>query len=160
MPTIHIRPILDDDRTWVKELSCEFWGSETVIAHGDVFFPAALDGFIAYLDDKRAGLITLFITKTICEVVTLNALQSGLGVGSALIDHTAAYARKQGCEKLRLVTTNDNTRALRFYQKLGFRIRALRPGIMDDYRVLKPEIPMASEDGIPIHDEIELELAL
>ena len=57
-----------------------------------------------------------------------------------------------------LVTTNDNVDALRFYQRLGFRLRALRAGAVDDARRdLKPSIPV-EHDGIAIRDELELVL--
>jgi ribosomal protein S18 acetylase RimI-like enzyme len=64
------------------------------------------------------------------------------------------------CGRLYLVTTNDNTRALRFYQKRGFTICAVRLNVMDESRKIKPQISLTGEDGIPIRDEIELELEL
>ena len=55
------------------------------------------------------------------------------------------------------MTTNDE--ALRFYQRRGFRLSALRRGAVDDSRRrLKPQISAVGELGIPIRDEIELEL--
>jgi hypothetical protein len=60
-----------------------------------------------------------------------------------------------------LVTTNDNLVALRFYQRRGFRLSALRPGAVDEARRrLKPAIPDAGAFGIPLRDELELELRL
>jgi hypothetical protein len=59
-----------------------------------------------------------------------------------------------------LITTNDNLNALRFYQKRGFRLAALYPGAVDESRTIKPQIPLVGENGIPLHDEIRLELAL
>jgi hypothetical protein len=59
-----------------------------------------------------------------------------------------------------LITTNDNLDALRFYQKRGFRIAGVRPNALDLSRRIKPEIPLVGEDGIPLRDEIELEMAL
>lgn len=56
-----------------------------------------------------------------------------------------------------LITTNDNLNALGFYQKRGFRIKAVYPGAVDEARRIKPEIPLAASNGIPIRDEIELE---
>ena len=49
-----------------------------------------------------------------CEVVTLNSLQPGRGVGTALLDAVAQAATAAGCERLWLVTTNDNLAALCF----------------------------------------------
>jgi ribosomal protein S18 acetylase RimI-like enzyme len=59
-----------------------------------------------------------------------------------------------------MVTTNDNTPALRFHQRFGFRIAAVRVGVMEEYRRMKPQIPAAGVDAIPIRDEIEMELEI
>jgi hypothetical protein len=48
--------------------------------------------------------------------------------------------------------------ALRFYQKQGFMIAALHRNAIAASRRLKPEIPEIGFDGIPIRDEIELEI--
>jgi ribosomal protein S18 acetylase RimI-like enzyme len=79
-------------------------------------------------------------------------------VGSALIAEVEQIARRAGCTRLWLITTNDNVDALRFYQRRGFRLAALRPGAVDDSRTrLKPEIPDVGDHDIPIRDELELE---
>jgi hypothetical protein len=58
-----------------------------------------------------------------------------------------------------LTTTNDNLDALRFYQRRGFRISAVRPRAVERARAtLKPEIPEVGAYGIPVRDEIDLEL--
>ncbi len=60
-----------------------------------------------------------------------------------------------------LTTTNDNLDALRFYQRRGFRLVALRPGAVDvARRDLKPELPDIGTHGIPMRDELDLELTL
>ena len=66
-------------------------------------------------------------------------------------------ARAAGCKRFFLTTTNDNLRALRFYQKRGLTIAAIRCNVLEAYRKLKPEIPMVGSEDIPIRDEIELE---
>jgi hypothetical protein len=58
-----------------------------------------------------------------------------------------------------VVTTNDNLTALRFYQRKGFVLAALRPNAMKETRKRKP-VPLLGGDGIPIRDEIELERIL
>jgi hypothetical protein len=50
--------------------------------------------------------------------------------------------------------------ALRFYQKRGFRLTALYPNALEASRKLKPQISMKAANGIPIRDELELELEL
>jgi len=61
------------------------------------------------------------------------------------------------CEKLVVITTNDNVDALRFYQTRGFRIRAIHVNKIKEYREIKPEIPLKGLYDIEIRDEIELE---
>ena len=160
MPETQIRPKIESDASWVSEISREYWGAETVIAHGEVFHPADLNGFIAWQGNERVGLITFISAADSCEIITLNVLLPNQGIGSMLIATVVELTRQQGCAKLQLVTTNDNTRALRFYQKQGFRLSVLRPGAVSEARMVKTEIPLIGEDGIPIRDEIELELAL
>ncbi|GAA2448341.1 hypothetical protein GCM10010191_77240 [Actinomadura vinacea] len=64
-------------------------------------------------------------------------------------------ARAAGADRLWLITTNDNLRALRFYQRYGFDLVAVARS-----RALTPSIPEIGLDGIPIRHELELELPL
>jgi len=82
------------------------------------------------------------------------------GIGSALLDEVAALATAAGCTSLHLITTNDNRTALAFYRARGFAVVAVHEGAVDAARLLKPSIPLLGEDGVPIHDEIELSRAL
>ena len=50
--------------------------------------------------------------------------------------------------------------AIALYQRLGFRIVEIHVDAVDQARRIKPEIPEIGHDGIPIHDEIVLELKL
>ena len=61
-------------------------------------------------------------------------------------------------ESIVLETTNDNTEALRFYQKHGFDITAFHRDEMDNARKMKPEIPLVGNDGIPLRHVFALEL--
>jgi RimJ/RimL family protein N-acetyltransferase len=65
-----------------------------------------------------------------------------------------------GSRRLWLITTNDNTRALRFYQRQGFQLIALHFDAIEVSRKLKPEIPLVGYGGIVIRHELELEMAL
>ena len=97
--------------------------------------------------------------RPICELVALNAFRRGEGIGGALM---AALPRHlgPGFTQVRLGTTNDNLEALRFYQRRGYRLAALRPGAVDAARARKPSIPLSGEHGLPIRDEIDLVLDL
>jgi hypothetical protein len=59
-----------------------------------------------------------------------------------------------------LITTNDNLHAIGFYQKRGFQMAAIHRGAVNEARKLKPSIPMIGAHGIPMRDEIELEMVL
>jgi GNAT superfamily N-acetyltransferase len=115
-----------------------------------------LDGFIAEIASRPVGLVTVHVEDGGCEVVTLNSIEQGAGVGTALLAAAEAHARERGCKRLWLITTNDNTQALRFYQRRGMRIGGWYSNAIAEARKLKPEIPLAGYDGIPLRDEIEL----
>ena len=119
-----------------------------------------MSGFIAEDQEAPVGLVTYRIDGDQCEIVSLDSLVEGRGVGSALVAAVTEATTKYGCKRLWLITTNDNTAALRFYQKLGFRLVAVYRDAVYKSRELKPEIPVIGMDGISIRDEVELELRL
>jgi GNAT superfamily N-acetyltransferase len=131
-----------------------------IITRGNAHLADRLPGFVATDKERPVGLVTYEIGNGQCEIVTLNSLIERKGIGSALIGSVLQEAVTARCRRLWLVTTNDNTPALRFYQKLGFTIKALHPNAIAESRRLKPEIPEFGIDGIPIRDEIELEIML
>ena len=147
------------DQFWIEQLLNERWrGEGRVFAHGETFDTRTLCAIIA---SEQEGLATYQIRKandcTFAELVTLDALTPGRGVGTALIEGLVSRLRGEGVKALRVTTTNDNLDALRFYQRRGFRIIAARPGAVDEARRIKPSIPAIGDYGIPIRDEIELE---
>jgi ribosomal protein S18 acetylase RimI-like enzyme len=136
------------------------WGSVDVVALslGGVVDASTLPGWLAEQDGEVVGLLTYLVTGDLVDIVTINAFAGG-GVGTALVGALVADVRGSAA-RVRVTTTNDNTRALRFYQRAGFRLTALRPGAVAAARRLKPEIPETGDDGIPIRDEIELEMEI
>ena len=154
-----VRPLGEGDREWVRETLRELWG-ETVVSRGAVHDPTALPGFVAEEGGERVGLLTYRVDGADCEVVTIDAFPEGVGAGTALLDAAARAARDAGCGRVWLITTNDNLRALRFYQRRGFRLVAVHPDALERSRKLKPSIPEIGLDGIPLRDELELELRL
>jgi ribosomal protein S18 acetylase RimI-like enzyme len=116
---------------------------------------------LAEEDGRLLGLLTYVPAPPRCEVLTLHVEEQWRGLGTALIEAATHRAAEAGCARLWVITTNDNVDALRFYQRRGFRLVALHAGAVDDSRArLKPEIPPLGEYGIPLRDEIELELEL
>jgi len=160
MPDITIQPLNIADREWVSEFMLEHWGSNKVVSRGVVYYPQDLPGFVATDDGEKVGLVTYNIVDERCEIVTIDSIRPFSGVGTALIEAVKNFALESGCKRLWLITTNDNMNALRFYQKRGFVLVAVHRNALDVSRKLKPEIPLMGDDGIPLRDEIELEMML
>jgi ribosomal protein S18 acetylase RimI-like enzyme len=136
--------------------------SARVARRGVVEHPLRHPALIAEgADGRLLGVLTYVIDGRACEILTLHAAERQGGVGSALIEAVRERATAAGCTRLWLITTNDNVDALRFYQRRGFRLTAVHAGAVDDARArLKPQIPAIGAYGIPLRDELELELLL
>jgi ribosomal protein S18 acetylase RimI-like enzyme len=153
-----LRPLADDDRPWLRRMLRDGWGGESMVGHGERFFPAEHDGFVA---DDRAGVVTFRIVDGACEITMIESYDPGRGVGSALVEAVVGEARAAGCSRVWLVTTNDNGHARRWYLARGFVVTDVRPGAVDEARwTLKPSIPERDAGGVRISDEIEMSLDL
>lgn len=138
----------------------EQWGGDTVVSRRRAHKVDSLYGFTAMQGTDLLGLITYDIRDGVCEIVTLNSVAENRGVGSALLSAVFDYAKAQGCNRVWLITTNDNTHAIRFYQRRGFTMTALHVNAIEESRRLKPQIPLYGFDDIPILHEIEFEKPL
>lgn len=152
-----VRQLTSTDTPWVTQALTNLWGSTQMVSRGKLIDLTTLDGFIAEDNGRNIGLITYKIENTECEITSINALTPGKGIGHALLEEVEKIAKEKGVRQLVVITTNDNPKAVAFYEKNGFAITAVRKNIMDAYRKLKPEIPLVGNDGIPLTDEIELQ---
>lgn len=158
---MQVREVRDAERAWLRATLRERWGDEIVVGRGRVFEPAELDALVAVDDGgERVGLATFLVEGATAELVTIDALRAGAGVGRRLLEAVVQAARAAGAGRLLVMTTNDNLPALRFYQRAGFRLLALRPGAVEAARSLKPSIAATGCDDIPIRDELDLVLDL
>jgi ribosomal protein S18 acetylase RimI-like enzyme len=160
-PEFTIRPLDRWDRSWVLEV-VHGWGStDYVISRGRILQPVDLPGFCAVTpDDVPLGLAAYELADGQCQLVIVEALTRFRGIGTALVEAVRDAAAEAGCARLWLITTNDNLDALRFYQRRGFELVAVHRDLRETARRLKPSIPLIGEYGIPIRDEIELELVV
>jgi GNAT superfamily N-acetyltransferase len=149
--------LLPSDLPRLRQWMQAHWGGEALVLRGQVYPVDALDGFAAVEQGSWTGLVTFRLEAGECEVMSLDSLVRHQGTGTALLQAVIDHARRQGARRVHLTTTNDNLDALRFYQRRGFRLSALRPGAVDAARQLKPAIPLSGEYAIPLHDELELE---
>jgi len=155
----NIRQMSRDDKDWAVKFLKKHWGSERIISRGKLYYPAALLGFVAIKNKKYLGLVTYLIKNRECHITSLNSIIEKRGVGTALVEMVKKTAKKLGCKRLWLTTTNDDIDALRFYQRRGLLFKKIYPNAVTFARKkLKPEIPLIGDYGIPTRDEIEFEI--
>ena len=155
---IEIRDVIPADRPWVRDAVAAEWGTPTVVSRGHLHAADELPGFVALRERATVGVLTYRVEDRQLEVVTLQAFVRRIGVGSALMAAAKQAARRDGCTRLWLVTTNDNTPAQAFYRAVGLRLAGVHSGAVRLSRMLKPEIPVLGLNGVPIEDEMEYEV--
>ena len=155
---MRLREFKASDRSWAEPLMDNEFGGPYQARHGELVDVLALPGFVAEEEGGRPiGLATYRIEDNDCELAFVGTLERHRGIGTALLE--AVLESVGRWDRVWLVTTNDNLEALRFYQRRGFVLSALRPGAVDEARRrLKPQISGVGAFGIPLRDELELEL--
>ena len=144
----------------IRTLWEELWGLPIDTPDRE-YMPDDVEGLV--LKDQSGStlaLVTWAIEGERAEIVSVNALRPGSGVGSRAMDAAEEELRRRGVRNVHLITTNDNVRALAFYQRRGYRLVRLHLGGMDRVRAAKPEVPLVGNDGIPLRDMWELQKGL
>ena len=148
-----------NDAAWIADAMTASWGGPSMAINGQLvdarvhrcLVARPRHGFLVFRDLPENGV----------EIIAIESLAPGLGIGRHLLDHLVKEAQSRGRAYLSATTTNDNLPAIRFYQRSGFRLFDLRVGAVDRAReTLKPEIPLAGLDDVPIRDEIELRMSI
>ncbi len=155
-----IRNANDADRDFIRKKTSKEWGDEVIVVHNTIYRPYLLDAFIAETAEKKVGMLTYFIHEDSFEIVTIIVFTQRKAVGTKLINQAKALCRERGLKRLWLITTNDNEPAIKFYKKIGFKVKAVHSGAVEYARKLKPTIPITGYNGIEIRDEIEMEMIL
>ena len=158
---MQVRRATPDDRPWIAEAVIGAFASTRVISRGRVHEDAsALDGFVVENDGRPVGCALWQEVDGDAELVVIVTTYRGAGAGTALHDAVVDHAREQQWKRLWLITTNDNTDALRMYQRAGWDWVGFHRDAVHDARALKPELPERGAHEIPIRHEIELEYPL
>ena len=153
-----IYKIDSDLRERIQPIIIDTWGSRYLAVNGRLWDSGVMPGYAAVAGDTVLGYLIYEFHNGVCEIMALESLAQNIGVASALIEQVKLTAKSNGVRKLIVQTSNDNSRAFRFYQRRGFRIREIRINALDTARKLKPSIPPNGEDEIPLRDEIEFEI--
>lgn len=162
MGAYSILPLGRDEalRKQVNEQLREQWGSLCVAAHGELFNLKECDGFVCMEGHTALGAIHCHREGEACEVLSLYVLREHEGIGQALMRRAIDDVCRNGAKRLYLYTTNDNTRAIRFYQQMGMNLEAFNLNAVEQARRLKPCIPLIGCDGIPILHELRFGMEL
>jgi GNAT superfamily N-acetyltransferase len=160
MATLRVRPLDDADRAWAEQVLRELTAGPRMVSRGRLSDSRELPGLVAEHEGRPVGLLAYEMVGGECEVVFVGAVEQGIGAGRALLDELVRRAADAGCTRAWLVTTNDNTPAIRFYQRHGWDLVALHRDAVKESRRLKPEIPERGADDIPIRHELEFERRL
>jgi len=156
--SVTVRPAQPGEATALLYAS---WGGDLVVGHGTAYRLSTLPALVAVAaDGSVVGALTWTVEDDSLEIVSIDAVPPGQGTGTALLAAAISYARERGLHRVWLITTNDNLDALRFYQRRGLRITSVSPGAVDRSRELKPGIPTVGAYGIPLRDELTLEVTV
>jgi N-acetylglutamate synthase-like GNAT family acetyltransferase len=158
---VQVRRVTHDDRAWIVEAITDAFASTRLISRGRVHEDASiLDGFVVESDGRPVGCALWHEVDGDAELAVIVTTYRGAGAGTALLDAVVDYARAHEWKRLWLITTNDNTDALRLYQRAGWDWVAWHRDAVTAQRPLKPELPETGAHGIQIRHEIELEYPL
>lgn len=160
VPTFSIRTLKENDHERICSKIVENWGSTLIVSKGKSRDVLGIEGFIAEVDSHLGGYVFYEIANGDCEIVLLDSFRRRIGIGTTLVLQVLELAKSRGLNRVFVVTTNDNTYALQFYQKLGFDLAALHKRAILKKKKLKPEISLKGYHGIPVRHEIELERVL
>ena len=140
----------------------EEWG-DPIVTRGNIINIRNLHGYVAINEGELVGAVLYEIKNTDCEIVVLYSIRKSIGVGTNLINAVLAMAKENNCKRVWLITMNDNTHAIRFYQKRSFDLKAVHINAFDVTRQLK-KLPIEGDllgiDNIPIKHEFEFEIKL
>ncbi|HEV7526995.1 MAG TPA: GNAT family N-acetyltransferase [Acidimicrobiia bacterium] len=158
---MQVRRASTDDQVWIAEVLTAEFASTKLVSRGRVVDDGSvLDGFVVESDGRPAGCALWHEIEGDAELAVIATTYRGAGAGTALLDAVVEHARANGWKRLWLITTNDNTDALRLYQRAGWDWVAWHRDAVSDARSLKPELPQRGAHDIPIRHEIELEYPL
>ena len=157
-PPLTIRPATPGDRPQITALVAYFRDSVQVVRCGHAHQVDALPAYVACDDDRIVGVACYARADDALSLVVFNVLPRWQGRGAAtdLIMAGIQEAQAQGIARVIATIANDDLPGLGLYQRLGFAIKGVLVG-----RLAKPHGDVElGFDGIPVRDEIQLELTL
>lgn len=137
------------------------WYSTDMVVCGEKIDMTKLDGLAVLSQGEITALLTYRMKPDhICEIISLDSLIENQGTATKLLQKVFDIARTRSCQSVTVMTTNDNLKAIGFYQKRGFDMTRLHYNSVEKSRKIKPEIPLLGDHGIPLRHELEFEYDL
>lgn len=150
-----IREAVSADRRDIEAMCDRAWGETEIDVFGRTFDVMVSDNLIAVgQDGALLGLISCTVSGGELTVVAYSVYPQfqGSGVGSALLEAAASLAASRSLPSMKAAVSNDDLPLLYFYQRHGFAIAEIVPGLLAD-RLGYAGVGFA---GIPLRDEIRL----
>ena len=157
---MQVRRATAADQQFIAETVIGSFASTQLVSRGRSVEATELDGFVVENDGRPIGCALWHEIDGDAELVVLVTTYRGAGAGTALLDAVVDYARDAKWKRLWLVTTNDNTDAIRLYQRAGWDWVGFHRDSVTEARAMKPELPDAGNHGIAVRHEIEFEYPL
>jgi RimJ/RimL family protein N-acetyltransferase len=158
--SVSVRTLTEREADWASAVLEDAWGSVSVARKGEVLDASSLPGFVARVDRNPVGLAVVAARGKEYEIVSISTTLEGHGVGRALLQRCVDDARRLGCHRVWLTTTNNNVRSFAFYQRFGMDLCAFYRHGVELSRRVKPSIPLRDEFGVAIAHELEFELII
>ncbi len=156
-PSLTVRPATAADCDRVKELALYFWDETEVDCFGREYDVLACPAFLACDGGDIVGMASYAVEPgwDALVLVMLNVLPAcqDRDGGGALIAALVEAAARLERARILVATSNDDLLALAFYQRHGFHLVELIPGVIARHHGGE----LVGFSGIPVRDEIHLE---
>lgn len=84
--------------------------------HSQVLVAERDDSVIGMCSGQQNVSTAMGGKSLLVEDVVVNAQEQGMGIGTALLNNLAEWARSQGCKRMQLLADETNKKALAFYR--------------------------------------------
>ncbi|WP_436862885.1 GNAT family N-acetyltransferase [Staphylococcus caeli] len=148
------------DKMEKEQLIRDILKDEVMVISSGVYQLSSLPSIVAIEDKKIKGVLTFKVFGQYLEVISLESFEQNRGIGTMLLKKVEEIAKDMSINEIKIITTNDNLDALKFYQKRGYRLVEIITDSVNKARLEKITIPVFGDNGIRIQDEIILKKSI
>lgn len=155
LPPPLVREASEADRPRALEIFAREFRGRQLVADGQPVAVEAAELLVAETEGGINGALAWRPRDGHLHIVALatDPMWQRAGVGGSLLAEAEALALRQGLPGVLVTMTNDNIAGLYFYQRRGYRLRAVLSGAVSSQPQNRNLQGFA---GIPIEDEIQL----